>query len=105
MAVAQAHRSRCDSASHLRTRLSGVYMLSTVDGVFRPSADKAGIDRSWMRAWPAVVVRARTGSRTGQRVRRVLNVLVAAIALILIAPVMAVIALLVKLTSPGPVLY
>lgn len=80
-------------------------MLSTVDGVFRPSADKAGIDRSWMRAWPAVVVRARTGSRTGQRVRRVLNVLVAAIALILIAPVMAVIALLVKLTSPGPVLY
>ena len=80
-------------------------MLSTVDGVFRPSADKAGIDRSWMRARPAVVVRTRTRSKAGQRARRVLNVIVAAIALILVSPVMAVIALLVKLTSPGPVLY
>jgi len=80
-------------------------MLSTVDGVFRPSADNAGIDRSWMRARPAVVVRTRTRSKAGQRARRVLNVIVAAIALILVSPVMAVIALLVKLTSPGPVLY
>ena len=80
-------------------------MLSTVDGVFRPSADKAGVDRSWMRARPAVVVRARGRSQTGQRARRVLNVLVAAVAIILVAPVMAAIALLVKLTSPGPVLY
>lgn len=79
-------------------------MLSTVDGVFRPSADTA-VDRSWMRTRPAVVVRANRRSHAGQRARRVLNVLVAAVALVLLSPVMLVIALLVKLTSPGPVLY
>ncbi|HEU5209054.1 MAG TPA: sugar transferase [Longimicrobiales bacterium] len=79
-------------------------MLSTVDGVFRPSADSA-VDRSWMRARPSVVVRARSRSHAGQRARRVLNVLVAGTALVLLSPVMLVIALLVKLTSPGPVLY
>jgi lipopolysaccharide/colanic/teichoic acid biosynthesis glycosyltransferase len=37
--------------------------------------------------------------------RRLLNVVVAAIGLILAAPVMLLIAALVKLTSPGPILY
>jgi lipopolysaccharide/colanic/teichoic acid biosynthesis glycosyltransferase len=36
---------------------------------------------------------------------RVLNVLVAGIALLLLAPVCVLVALLVKLTSPGPVFY
>ncbi len=80
-------------------------MLSTVDGVFRPSADRA-VDRSWMQTpRPAVVVRARTRSRAGHRARRVLNVIVASVGLILAAPAMLIVALLVKLTSPGPVLY
>ena len=39
------------------------------------------------------------------RAVRVLNVGVAALGLILIAPMMAIIAVLVKLSSPGPVLY
>ena len=39
------------------------------------------------------------------RARRVLNVAVAIIGLVLAAPIMAVIAVLVKLTSPGPILY
>ncbi len=81
-------------------------MLSTVDGVFRPTADRPGVDRTWMRApRPAVVVRARGRSRAGQRARRVLNVIVASVALILAAPLMLVIAALVKATSPGPILY
>jgi lipopolysaccharide/colanic/teichoic acid biosynthesis glycosyltransferase len=39
------------------------------------------------------------------RARRVLNVCVAAIGIALAAPVMVVVALFVKLTSPGPILY
>jgi Undecaprenyl-phosphate glucose phosphotransferase len=38
-------------------------------------------------------------------VKRVMDVVLAGIAIILLAPLMAVIALLIKLTSPGPVLY
>ena len=41
----------------------------------------------------------------GERPRRVLNVAAAGIGLVLAAPVMLVIAVLVKLMSPGPVLY
>ena len=37
--------------------------------------------------------------------RRVLNILVAAIALILTAPLMLVVAILVKVSSPGPIFY
>jgi lipopolysaccharide/colanic/teichoic acid biosynthesis glycosyltransferase len=40
-----------------------------------------------------------------ERLRRALNVVVAAIALVLLSPIMLLIALAVKLTSPGPVLY
>lgn len=42
-------------------------------------------------------------SREGSR--RVLNVVVAAVGLVLASPIMLVIAVLVKLTSPGPVFY
>jgi lipopolysaccharide/colanic/teichoic acid biosynthesis glycosyltransferase len=60
-----------------------------------------------------IVSNVRT-AREGERVeaqtapegaRRALNVAVAALGLVLAAPLMIVIALLVKLTSPGPVLY
>ncbi len=40
-----------------------------------------------------------------ERLRRLLNLLVAGIALILAAPFMAAIALLIKLSSPGPVIF
>jgi lipopolysaccharide/colanic/teichoic acid biosynthesis glycosyltransferase len=39
------------------------------------------------------------------RARRIVNVCAASVALILAAPVMLIIALLVKLTSPGPILF
>ena len=39
------------------------------------------------------------------RGRRILNVVVAVVGLIVTAPIMAVVAVLVKLTSPGPILY
>lgn len=43
--------------------------------------------------------------RRSELASRLLNVTVAAIALVLLAPVMLLVALAVKLTSPGPVLY
>jgi lipopolysaccharide/colanic/teichoic acid biosynthesis glycosyltransferase len=41
----------------------------------------------------------------GEQSRRVLNVLVAAVGIVITAPLMAVVAVLVRLTSPGPILY
>jgi lipopolysaccharide/colanic/teichoic acid biosynthesis glycosyltransferase len=58
-------------------------------------------------AQPVAVVdsRHRATGTTDNRAVRVLNVLVAAVGLVILAPVMAIIAMLVKLSSPGPVLY
>jgi len=49
---------------------------------------------------PAVTVRERS-----KLLNRVVNVLIAGIALLLVAPLCVLVALLVKLTSPGPVFY
>lgn len=81
-------------------------MLSTADGVLRPAAESVAVDRAWRRqAREAVMIRPRAVARGHQNARRVLNVLVALAALVLVAPVMLVIAVLVKFSSPGPVLY
>ena len=44
-------------------------------------------------------------SATEERARRFMNVTLAAVALVVCAPLMLVIAVLIKLTSPGPILY
>lgn len=51
--------------------------------------------------WPAL----ETDLFSGEWIRRVLNILVATVALVLTAPLMALIALLVRLTSEGPAIY
>src|SRR5687767_8010975 len=40
-----------------------------------------------------------------ERVNRIVNLLVASAALVAVAPLLALVAVVVKLTSPGPVLY
>ncbi|MGH7607885.1 MAG: sugar transferase [Gemmatimonadales bacterium] len=45
------------------------------------------------------------GPEAGEALRRALNVTVAALGLVVAAPVLAAIALAIKLTSPGPVFY
>lgn len=47
----------------------------------------------------------RTASTPGEGPRRTLNIVVAAIGIVLTAPCLLVVAALVKLTSPGPVFY
>jgi len=49
--------------------------------------------------------RGRRRSRSGERLRRYANFGLAAVAVFLTAPVMLVVALLVKLSSPGPIIY
>lgn len=80
-------------------------MLSTANGL-RRSAEMNVVDRPWVRPRDIVVFepKSRAHGGTGEP-RRLLNVTVALVALILLAPVMLIVALLVKLSSPGPVLY
>lgn len=60
--------------------------------------------RSTAGAHPAASRRSR-GRRVADRVSRVLNVAFATLAILLASPLMLVIAALVKLSSPGPVIY
>ncbi len=48
---------------------------------------------------------ASPGSRVGDVARRILNVVCALVLVVLALPIMLVVAVLVKLTSPGPILY
>jgi len=80
-------------------------MLSTANGL-RRSAEVNVLDRPWVRPRDIIVFEPNSGVRGATREpRRLLNVTVAMVALILLAPVMLIVALLVKLSSPGPALY
>ncbi|HEX2168596.1 MAG TPA: sugar transferase [Longimicrobiales bacterium] len=76
-----------------------------------PSAADQVIDvntaeQVWTAPRELVLVRGDATTRSPSAAgRRSLNVAVAAISLVILAPVMALIALLIKLTSPGPVIY
>ncbi|MGH7445350.1 MAG: sugar transferase, partial [Longimicrobiales bacterium] len=62
-----------------------------------------------IRLWRDSVVVDRRGSRLrrldAQQVRRAVNVVAAVIGLVLAAPVMLIVAIAIRLTSPGPVIY
>jgi lipopolysaccharide/colanic/teichoic acid biosynthesis glycosyltransferase len=85
-------------------------MESYAEGNGRPLSRVAAISRVRQ---PVVTSRAAevahtvtdSGRNRAEAARRVLNVAAAAILLVLVSPLMLVIALLVKLTSPGPVFY
>jgi lipopolysaccharide/colanic/teichoic acid biosynthesis glycosyltransferase len=68
---------------------------STISGSVRPPELRLVVD-----ALDEVVPAERS-----ELVSRIVNVSIAVVALILLAPLMAVVALLIKLTSPGPALY
>jgi lipopolysaccharide/colanic/teichoic acid biosynthesis glycosyltransferase len=75
------------------------------------SAQRSIVDGAIETARPPqllVLSGGRTHERTidwAARARRTLNVLVALVGLVVTAPLMLVIAILIKLTSPGPILY
>lgn len=81
-------------------------MLSTAERVHRSAADVAVSPRPWRLPRTLTIVRPRPESaRQSARSRRLLNVALALLGIIITAPVMMVVAALVKLTSRGPVLY
>lgn len=78
-------------------------MSSTADWV---PQTVTGIALEGVRSRPRlIVVSGSSEASPSDGARRALNVLVAAAALLLVAPLMAVIALAVKLSSPGPVFF
>src|SRR5690606_10181554 len=83
-------------------------MLGATDGGSR-SADSItmGVNGSWALPHGRVVFRpaAKGRSEQSERARRIFNVAVAAVALVVLSPLMLLIAIAVKLTSPGPVFY
>jgi lipopolysaccharide/colanic/teichoic acid biosynthesis glycosyltransferase len=82
-------------------------MLSTADGLSRPARHLATSDHPFTYSGEMMLARPhRAAARESSfRARRFLNVCVAIVALIITAPLMVLIAIAIKLTSQGPVLY
>jgi lipopolysaccharide/colanic/teichoic acid biosynthesis glycosyltransferase len=80
-------------------------MLSTAERMYHPGSELAGVEHGWSGRSELVLVRGGTQTSRVRRARRVLNICVAAVSLVLLMPVMLLIALVIKLTSTGPVLF
>jgi lipopolysaccharide/colanic/teichoic acid biosynthesis glycosyltransferase len=80
-------------------------MSSTAERLYRPIGELVADERSWGARGELVLVRGDTRTSHATQARRLLNIFVAALSLVLLIPVMLVIALSIKLTSRGPVLY
>jgi lipopolysaccharide/colanic/teichoic acid biosynthesis glycosyltransferase len=73
----------------------------------RPARDVAISEQAWGFHNDLVLARPRESaqSQPSERARRIMNVVVAALALVVAAPLMLLIAVLIKLTDRGPVLF
>jgi lipopolysaccharide/colanic/teichoic acid biosynthesis glycosyltransferase len=71
----------------------------------RSDRDQNSTDRHLRVVAPAAAVRQERASRRRDRLERVINVIIALVGLVVTAPVWLVIAILIKLTSRGPVFY
>ena len=79
-------------------------MLSTADSTYTAAQENTS-EWAWGRPRGLTLLTARSDAAPSERARRALNVVVAFLALVVAMPLMLGIALLVKLTSPGPVFY
>ena len=80
-------------------------MSSTAERVYRPVSELITAEPRWQSRSELVLVRGDARTSRATQARRMLNIAVAAVSLVLLLPVMLVIALCIKLTSKGPVLY
>jgi lipopolysaccharide/colanic/teichoic acid biosynthesis glycosyltransferase len=99
------------SASSARGPIEAPGLLGAAEGAVRPMpglfgapapvdfAERAGAAR------PRTVQRDVIPAERSEKANRVLNVVIAGLALLILAPVCVLVALVVKLTSPGPVFY
>lgn len=89
----------------LRTAIANDVEVHIVPRFFDIGLRRAGVDDDDIWGIPLYRVR-RTAVRSATwRLKRLIDVVVAAVALLLAAPLMAVIALAVRLSSPGPLLF
>ena len=99
------------SASSARGPIDAPGLLGTADGAVRPVAGLFGAPAPLDFGERAGATRSRAVHRDvipaerSEKANRVLNVVIAGLALLILAPVCVLVALVVKLTSPGPVFY
>jgi sugar transferase (PEP-CTERM system associated) len=95
-------RGRLDMVKLLEIKLSGVTFdhLATVYEEYTGKIAVENLRPSWM-----IFSEGFRKSRTQLVTKRTLDVLVATVGLVLAAPIAAAVVVLIKLTSPGPVLY
>jgi lipopolysaccharide/colanic/teichoic acid biosynthesis glycosyltransferase len=99
------------SASSARGPIEAPGLLGAAEGAVRPVPGLFGAPAPVDFAERAGAARPRTAQRDvipaerSERANRVLNVVIAGLALLILAPVCVLVALVVKLTSPGPVFY
>ena len=99
------------SASSARGPIEAPGLLGAAEGAVRPVPGLFGAPAPVDFAKRAGAARPRTVQRDvipaerSERANRVLNVVIAGLALLILAPVCVLVALVVKLTSPGPVFY
>jgi exopolysaccharide biosynthesis polyprenyl glycosylphosphotransferase len=89
----------------LRSALRRGIPVFTVPRFFEVGPGTDGVVREYAAGVPVVPLGRQARLRTGWRAKRLLDVVVAAVGLLVLAPLIGLIALLVKLSSPGPALF
>jgi lipopolysaccharide/colanic/teichoic acid biosynthesis glycosyltransferase len=105
MEACTQHRIAYDEASHRVIRPTPRHHWGTQHRSRAPSGAFPG----WLRTGPfrrrAWTDRPPRNPGYGERIRRYINILIAGIGIVATAPIMLAVAFLIKLTSPGPVIY
>ena len=106
MALLLRHRvpSRRDSTPHSRFSLLEFIVISQRRYV-HPQGNVRGIEGASIAQGSHERRRDRTAITWGEHIRRVVDICVATLALVAVAPLMLILAVLIKLDSPGPVLF
>jgi exopolysaccharide biosynthesis polyprenyl glycosylphosphotransferase len=103
--VAFGRVREADWVSIMRTAVVNDVELHVVPRFFDIGMSSAGVGADQLWGIPLCRVRRSVLHSASWRVKRVFDVVLASLALLLSAPLLAVIAVAVRLTSPGPVLY
>ncbi|HSK18957.1 MAG TPA: sugar transferase [Longimicrobiales bacterium] len=80
-------------------------MASTAERMYRPVSELVASDHAWGNRSELVLVRDVAETSRAVQARRLLNIIVAAVSLVLLIPLMMLIAVTIKLTSKGPVFF
>jgi lipopolysaccharide/colanic/teichoic acid biosynthesis glycosyltransferase len=105
MAQSQKRKSRMLMPTEAQARISPATPKTTTGNGAATTYDWVATYESWQRHVRSAEDTACTETSVRDRIRRAINCLLAAVALIVSMPLMILIGVLIKLTSPGPILY